>query len=213
MRPPPMATRTVEQWSPILKSGRNNFHGSAYGVLENYNLDANTWANKFSTPIIPKNPYTQSRFGGTLGGPILRTSYFSSWTTWATAGIPEDCQRQRASRCDAQRRLLRASSRRAITASSFTTRRTTSLPMPEHGLPVVNPVAAFLIAHPELYPVAECGADRWTAAEQLPGLAAQVRGQRPGRRKDRLGPRDDQQVHRFLRRNRTRTIRPPRSSR
>ena len=34
----------------ILKSGTNNFHGSAYDLLENQNLDANSWG-KWSIPF------------------------------------------------------------------------------------------------------------------------------------------------------------------
>ena len=30
----------------ILKSGTNKFHGSAFGFLENYNLDANSWGEQ-----------------------------------------------------------------------------------------------------------------------------------------------------------------------
>ena len=56
----------------ILKSGTNQFHGSVYGDLQNEDLNANSWSNKDQTPIIPRNPYTQTLFGATLGGPVLR---------------------------------------------------------------------------------------------------------------------------------------------
>src|SRR5580700_6140318 len=58
----------------ILKSGTNSFHGSAYGLLENQNLDANSWANGLTNSPITK--YTQTIFGGTFGGPILRNKLF-----------------------------------------------------------------------------------------------------------------------------------------
>lgn len=60
----------------VTKSGGNQYHGSAFGFLENYNLDANNWANKYNTPIVPRTPYTQTIFGGTLGGPIKRDKLF-----------------------------------------------------------------------------------------------------------------------------------------
>jgi len=37
----------------VLKSGTNALHGSAYGYLQNQNLNANSWSNKFKNPIIP----------------------------------------------------------------------------------------------------------------------------------------------------------------
>src|SRR5579864_2322958 len=60
----------------ILKSGTNNYHGSAYYLLENQNLDANSWANGLTTPASPITKYTQSIFGGTFGGPILKNKLF-----------------------------------------------------------------------------------------------------------------------------------------
>ncbi|MEK6398732.1 MAG: carboxypeptidase-like regulatory domain-containing protein, partial [Terriglobus sp.] len=63
----------------LLKSGTNTFHGSAYMYLSNYNMDANSYANKHfsnSAAFIAKTPYTQSIFGGTLGGRILKDKLF-----------------------------------------------------------------------------------------------------------------------------------------
>src|SRR6201993_3654115 len=58
----------------VLKSGTNSFHGSAYGLVENQNLDANSWANGLTNSPITK--YTQTIFGGTFGGPIIRNKLF-----------------------------------------------------------------------------------------------------------------------------------------
>ena len=60
----------------VTKSGSDHFHGSAFGFLENYNLDANTWANDNNVIATPKNPYTQAIYGGTLGGPIIKGKLF-----------------------------------------------------------------------------------------------------------------------------------------
>ena len=63
----------------ILKSGTNQFHGSAYAYLENQNLNANSWSNKHHpdpADIQPINPFTQTQFGGTFGGPILKNRLF-----------------------------------------------------------------------------------------------------------------------------------------
>ena len=58
----------------VLKSGTNAFHGSAYGYLQTYHTNANTWNNKHSGRTI--NPFEQNQFGGTLGGPIKRDKLF-----------------------------------------------------------------------------------------------------------------------------------------
>ncbi len=54
--------------SLTVKSGTNNFHGSAYDYLRNRALDANSWKN--NTLGQPKSVNTQNDFGATAGGPI-----------------------------------------------------------------------------------------------------------------------------------------------
>jgi len=56
------------------KSGTNNWHGSMFYFVNNYNLDANSWKNKFTS--VAKNSYTRNLFGGTFGGPILKEKLF-----------------------------------------------------------------------------------------------------------------------------------------
>jgi len=60
----------------VMKSGTNSWHGSAFGFLKNYKLDANSWSNDNNVVVVPKNPYTQTQFGGTFGGPIFRDKLF-----------------------------------------------------------------------------------------------------------------------------------------
>ncbi|HEX4020850.1 MAG TPA: TonB-dependent receptor [Acidobacteriaceae bacterium] len=60
----------------VMKSGSNHLHGSAFAYLKNYNLDSNSWGNDNNVIPTPKNPYTQTQFGGTLGGPILKDKLF-----------------------------------------------------------------------------------------------------------------------------------------
>ncbi|MCI0662370.1 MAG: carboxypeptidase-like regulatory domain-containing protein, partial [Acidobacteria bacterium] len=58
-----------------IKSGTNEFHGSAFEFLRNDALDAQSWANnRNSVPDKPK--LRQNIFGGTLGGPILKNQLF-----------------------------------------------------------------------------------------------------------------------------------------
>jgi hypothetical protein len=56
-----------------IKSGTNQFHGSAYELLRNEKLDAK---NFFDDPNSPIAPYKQNQFGFTIGGPIVRNRTF-----------------------------------------------------------------------------------------------------------------------------------------
>jgi hypothetical protein len=56
-----------------IKSGTNQFHGSAYEFLRNEKLDAK---NFFDDPNSPISPYKQNQFGFTIGGPIVRNRIF-----------------------------------------------------------------------------------------------------------------------------------------
>jgi hypothetical protein len=60
----------------VLKSGTNSFHGSAYGYLQDYRINANSWSNNHAIPKIHVNPYSQDQFGATFGGPIVRDKLF-----------------------------------------------------------------------------------------------------------------------------------------
>ncbi len=60
----------------VLKSGTNQFHGSAYGYIQDYRMNANSWNNNHAVPIVPVNPYSQAQFGGAFGGPIKRDKLF-----------------------------------------------------------------------------------------------------------------------------------------
>ena len=60
----------------VLKTGTNSFHGSAYGYVQDYRMNANSWQNNNQTPHIAINPFSQDQFGGTLGGPIVRNKLF-----------------------------------------------------------------------------------------------------------------------------------------
>src|SRR6267154_1301354 len=68
------------------KSGANAFHGTAFDILRNDKLDANSWTNNFNK--VPKPRDHQNDFGGSLGGPVWipkiynghdKTFFFFSW--------------------------------------------------------------------------------------------------------------------------------------
>lgn len=57
-----------------VKSGTNQFHGSAFEFARNSVLDANTYFNRQKG--IQKGAFSQNQFGGTIGGPIFRDHTF-----------------------------------------------------------------------------------------------------------------------------------------
>ena len=69
----------------VTKSGTNAFHGNAFGYFRDDALNAKDYFEKhdvFGNDIsLDKAPYSQSQWGGTLGGPIVRdrTFFFSSF--------------------------------------------------------------------------------------------------------------------------------------
>ncbi len=57
-----------------LKSGTNQFHGSAWEFLRNNQLDANTYFNNAGG--VPRGHFVQNQYGATIGGPIIRNKTF-----------------------------------------------------------------------------------------------------------------------------------------
>jgi hypothetical protein len=60
--------------SATLKSGTNQWHGVAFEFLRNDAFDANNYFQNLAG--LPRSPFHQNQFGGTLGGPILRNRVF-----------------------------------------------------------------------------------------------------------------------------------------
>ncbi len=131
----------------VLKSGTNKFHGSAFGFLKNYNLDANSWANNFSG--VAKQPFTQTIFGGTIGGPIIKNKlfFFADYegARYQTGGT------QAASVFPA---AFRNGDFSAIPVQLYHFVQGAGIvPYARNQVPITNPVAQYLFAHPELYPL------------------------------------------------------------
>ncbi len=55
------------------RSGTNSFHGSAYDFVRNSVFDAR---NYFNQAPAPQDAFRQNQFGGTLGGPIVKSKMF-----------------------------------------------------------------------------------------------------------------------------------------
>ena len=60
--------------SATIKSGTNQFHGSAYEFFRNDVLNANSWSNNFEGAERPSTRW--NNFGATFGGPIKKDKLF-----------------------------------------------------------------------------------------------------------------------------------------
>jgi Carboxypeptidase regulatory-like domain/TonB dependent receptor len=60
--------------SATIKSGSNQFHGSAFEFFRNNVLNANQWSNNFLDE--PRSAIRWNNFGGTVGGPIKKDKLF-----------------------------------------------------------------------------------------------------------------------------------------
>src|ERR1700733_10077814 len=132
----------------ILKSGTNHYHGSVYDLLENQNLDANSWANGLTDSPITR--YSQNIFGGTFGGPIVRDKLFFF-------GDYEGIRRHTAQPLQ-QTSVLTPQMLKgdfsALTAQGIQLYDTQNnfAPFVNNQVPVVSPIAQFLAANPNFYP-------------------------------------------------------------
>jgi len=134
----------------VLKSGTNSFHGSAFGYVQDYRLNANSWQNNQSGN--PISPFSESQFGGALGGPIFRNKLFFFvdylGTRYHTGG------QGFASVYTAQERTGNFSDLLAAYGTQLYNPANGFAPYAGNILPgIVNPVAKFLFANPALYPL------------------------------------------------------------
>jgi hypothetical protein len=137
----------------ILKSGSNHFHGSAYGYVQDYRFNANSWANNHTVPITPVSSYSQSQFGGTFGGPIKRDKLF-----FFVDYLAARYHRGGTTSASVFTQAMRNGDFSALLAGSNPIQLYDPLnnfaPYPNNmGVPIVNPVAKFLFANPTLYPL------------------------------------------------------------
>ena len=137
----------------VLKSGTNAFHGSAYGYLQDYRFNANSYNNKQTDPITPINPFSQAQFGGTFGGPIKRNKLFFFvdylGSRYHRGGISSTSVLTEAMRNGDFSALLNT----ANPIQLYDSENGAKPFVGNKGVPVLNPVAKFLFAHPELYPL------------------------------------------------------------
>lgn len=153
----------------LLKSGTNQFHGSVYDFLSDYLLDANTWTNKHNANITPRNSFTQSIFGGTIGGPILhnRLFFFADFDggRYHQGGLGTASVITAKMRTGDFSELLDpkimggtpisggAPNQTTKTIQLYDASTTAYTPYTNNQLPILSPVAKYLFAHPEALPL------------------------------------------------------------
>jgi hypothetical protein len=150
------------------KSGSNQWHGSMFYYLSNDNLDANSWgANHTATPT-PKLSYTRNIFGGTFGGPIIKDKlfffgdyqggrYHSGGAANATVLTAKERQGDfselldPALMCSEEGGVCPVGSHKLVQLYDGTN---PAFPAyANNQVPITNPAAIYLFAHPELYPL------------------------------------------------------------
>ncbi len=132
----------------ILKSGTNAFHGSAYGYLQDYRINANSWQNKHGSTITPINPFSQAQFGGTLGGPIKRDKLFFFVDYLGSRNHSGGL-----GRASVFTQAMRSGDFSAVPVPIYNSQAGFLPFVGNKGIPIVNPVAQFLFANPALYPL------------------------------------------------------------
>jgi hypothetical protein len=155
----------------VLKSGTNQFHGSAFGNQQSADYNANSWFNNHQDPIVPTNSFDQDQFGGTFGGPILKNKLFffvdylgSRYHQGGTSTAS----------------VLTAAMRTGDFSGLYTTNdghKPIQLydplngfaPFADNQVSVTNPVAKYLFAHPELYPLPNAAPSDGVISNNLQG--------------------------------------------
>jgi len=164
-----------------MKSGTNEYHGSAAYYLQNYLMDANTFGNKRSTPATERSHYTQSNFNGTIGGPVViphvynghnRFFFFADYMGYrkpsagtSNLNLPTNAWRGHTSGSSSTDTSVSPLAGYAYLGADITAQlydsQNSFAPLNQtingvtykNLVPIRNPVAVYLFAHPELLPL------------------------------------------------------------
>lgn len=140
----------------VTKSGTNHYHGSAYDYFQNNNMAATSWANSFAG--VPSTPFTQNQFGATFGGPILRNKlfFFGDYEgfRYHTGGLGYASVATPAMRSGDFSELLASEYGDVQLYNNQNGAGYSNATMYSNNqIPVVSPVAKYLFAHPNVYPL------------------------------------------------------------
>jgi len=181
----------------VLKSGTNAFHGSVYGYVQDYRMNANSWSNNQARPIIPVNPYSQAQFGGTFGGPIKRDKLFffvdylgSRYHKGGTGSASVFTQAMRNGDFSA---LLTGSNPIQL----YDSQNNFAPYVGDKGVPIVNPVAKFLFANTTIYPLPNATPTDGIAASDYQGPTRSYKANNQGDIKIEYDPRNSDKITGF----------------
>jgi hypothetical protein len=140
------------------KGGSNRYHGSVYDFFQDNYMSANSWANKFVTPVIPLQPYTQDQYGATFGGPIKRDRLFFfadylgfRYHTGGQAAATVATAKMRNG--DFSELLGGQFGNIQLWNNQNGAGWSNATMYANNQIPIANPVAKYLFAHPEAYPL------------------------------------------------------------
>jgi hypothetical protein len=145
----------------VLKSGTNAFHGQAFGFVQDYRFNANSYSNgqtingQGQLAVTPINPFSFAQFGGAIGGPIVHNKlfFFADYLAarWHMGGYGKASVITDAERHGDFSALLTGSNPIQL----YDPLNNFAPYVNNQGLPIINPVAKFLFANTKLYP--DCG--------------------------------------------------------
>ncbi len=181
----------------VLKSGTNSFHGSAYGYVQDHRLNANSWSNNHATPKIVINPFSEAQFGGTFGGPIKRDKLFFFvdylGARYHTGGSTPASVFTQAMRNGDFSALLNTSNPIQL----YDPQNGFAPFVGNKGIPIVNPVAKYLFAHPEFYPLPNAAPQDGIAQNDLQGPSRSFKANNQGDIKIEYDPRPADKITGF----------------
>ena len=178
----------------ILKSGTNQFHGSAYGYVQDYRFNANSYAN--GQTHTATQPFSQAQFGGTFGGPIKRDKLFffvdylgsrhhNGGIAFASV-LTQDMRNGNFSALLPNKTFLYDSQNNFAPYAG------------DAGLPILNPVAKFLFANPSLYPLPNATPTDGIIANNLSGTQKSFQANNQGDVKIEFDPHSADKVTGFF---------------
>ncbi len=183
----------------VLKSGTNSFHGSVYGYTQNANYNANSWSNNHANPIVAINPFSQSQFGGTFGGPIRRDKLFFFvdylGARFHQGGLEQDSVFTQAMRSGDFSVLL--SGANGNTPIQLYDTQNNFAPYVNNKVPVSNPIALYLFSHPNVYPLPNAAPTDGIAAKDLQGPSRSFKANNQGDIKIEYDPRPADKITGF----------------
>ncbi len=180
----------------ILKSGTNQFHGSAYGFTQNQNFNANSWTNNHAIPKIKQNAFSQSQFGGTFGGPVLHDRLFF-FVDYLGARFHQGGTTQASVLTPAMRNGDFSALLALPTPIQLYDTQNGFVPYTNNHVTINNPVAKFLLANPALYPLPNATATDGLAANNLQGSYRHYVANNQGDTKIEYDPRAADKVTAF----------------